>query len=97
MALIFIGFSPCALCGQTLQEGEDITGLPPSTKKDHPLYPFFDSGFHLKCFEEWGSREEALAIVKEEGEQFRNSPEYREMCKKYGKPGWLGWPDEILG
>jgi hypothetical protein len=89
MALIFLGHSTCALCGQLLMPGEEVTGLPAISNTNHPLYKYFDCGFHLKCFERWNKKEEALNLIEEEKQQFVTSDYYREMAAKHGKPKWL--------
>lgn len=89
MALIFSGQSACALCGQLLQEGEKITGLPASAFTDHPLHPYFDRGFHLECFDNWDKKAEALNHIKEGMKQFKDTNYYKEMVTKYGKPKWM--------
>ncbi len=66
MALIFLGTTKCALCGQTLMEEDDVTGLPAIADKSHPLYEYFDCGFHLTCFDNWDKKEEALKTFEDE-------------------------------
>jgi hypothetical protein len=89
MALIFADSTECPLCGNLIKKGEDVIGLPPIADIEHPLYKYFDSGFHLKCFENWNKKEEVLNIIKEEKQKFRNSDYFKEMVAKYGKPKWL--------
>ena len=88
MALISLGQSTCALCGQLLMPDEELTGLPPMSDTSHPLYPYFDGGFHLQCFENWDKKEEALNLLKEDKRKFKNSAYYKEMVAKYGIPKW---------
>jgi len=92
MALIFLGTTECALCGKVLQEGDEITSLPPIGDKQHPLYKYFDAGLHTKCFENWDKKEEVLKVIKEAKQKFLNSDYFKEMVSKFGKPKWL---DEI--
>jgi len=40
MALIFLGQSTCAICGQFLMPGEQVKGLPAIFNTIHPLYKF---------------------------------------------------------
>jgi hypothetical protein len=89
MALIFLGQSTCAICGRLLIQGEEITALPAVSNTSHPLYHYFDQGFHLQCFENWDKKNEALDLVKEEKRKFMDSDFYKEMEAKYGKPKWL--------
>jgi len=93
MALIFLGRTACGLCGKILMEGEQITGLPAISNTEHPLYSYFDQGFHLQCFEKWDEKENALNLIKEEKQKFMNSEYYKEMASKYGKPKWLDEQD----
>jgi hypothetical protein len=66
MAMIFIGKSECAICGQTLMEGDEIVGLPPISDTSNPLYEYFDAGFHRSCFESWDKKNEVYFILKKE-------------------------------
>lgn len=90
MALLFLGSSVCALCGKLLLDGENITGLPAITDREHLLYKYFDSGFHTQCFDNWEKKEEVLKIIKEEKQQFKNSDYFKEMTAKYGPQGQSG-------
>jgi hypothetical protein len=89
MAIIFTGITQCALCGETLKDGDDITGLPPSSNTEHPLYKYFDCGFHSHCFDNWDRKNELLEMIKGERQKFINSDYFKEMVAKYGKPKWL--------
>jgi len=89
MALLFLGSTKCALCGQLLVDGDDISGLPPLADMQHPLHKYFDAGFHASCFTNWGEREEALRVLEEERQKYINSDYFKEMALKYGKPKWL--------
>ena len=52
MALIVIGKTPCVLCGQALQRGEDLTGfLHIFLNRKSPLYRFSDAGVHRACLD----------------------------------------------
>ena len=93
MALIFRGLTECALCGKTLQEGDDVTALPPIADTQHPLYKYFDAGIHKQCFENWDKKEEVSKIIKVEKQKFINSDYFKEMIAKFGTPKWL---DEII-
>ena len=92
MALIFLGSTECVLCGKVLQEGDEVTSLPPIGDKQHPLYKYFDVGLHTKCFENWDKKKEVLRVIKEAKLKFLNSDYFKEMVSKFGKPKWL---DEI--
>ncbi|HOZ87108.1 MAG TPA: hypothetical protein PL029_05070 [Bacteroidia bacterium] len=87
MALIFSGHTACALCGEILKEGDMIEGLPPLSEKTHPLYKYFDCGFHKSCFDSWDKKTEALALLNEEQRKFKHSDYYREMSAAYARMG----------
>ncbi|AEW00893.1 hypothetical protein A4D02_13110 [Niastella koreensis] len=89
MALIFLGQSTCALCGQLLMPGEQVKGLPAISNTIHSLYKYFDSGFHLQCFQNRDKKEEALILIKEKKQKFKSSEYFKEMAAKYGIPKWL--------
>jgi hypothetical protein len=89
MALIIIGETKCAICGNVLEEGQDITGLPAASHYTHPLYKYFDTGFHLKCFENWDKKDEIKKIIKADREDYKNSDYFKEMEAKYGYPKWI--------
>ena len=86
MAIIFLGHTKCALCGEIISEGQHWRGLPPSGNKDHYLYDYFDCGFHEECFERWDKKDEIFKVIEDEKATFKNSEEYKEMVLKYGKP-----------
>lgn len=86
MALIFEGHTNCGICGKILKESDKITGLPPSSSQDNPLYNFFDQGFHQECFDNWDKKEEILDIIKRDRRDFELSEQYLEMKEKYGAP-----------
>ena len=88
MALIFLGSTACALCGKTLQQGEEVMSLSPVSDKEHPLYKYFDVGLHTQCFENWDKKEEVLGIIQEEKQKFRDSDYFKQMVAKFGKPKW---------
>jgi hypothetical protein len=52
MAMILLGQSTCPLCGNILEEKQELQAFPPltSNKKDS-FYTFSDAGFHKECFE----------------------------------------------
>ena len=84
--MIFLGKSKCALCGQTLMEGQQIKGLPPSSDTSNPLHKYFDAGFHQSCFDSWDKKEQVLFMVAEETKNYENSDHYKELLSKFGKP-----------
>jgi len=84
MAIILLGASQCPLCGKTLQEGDSMHGLPAIPCQNHPLYEFFDRGFHSSCFENWEKRPEVLELIDEAKREYQNSDYDKEMVSKYG-------------
>lgn len=50
MAIIILGKSPCALCGEILRASDDVVALPAfSYGKADPLWVFNDAGLHNRC------------------------------------------------
>lgn len=78
---------------QVLSTKEDIMELPPISQTGHPLYQYFDCGVHIKCFDSWNKKAEALKIIEEEHQKFISSDYYKDMVKKYGKPKWHETPE----
>ena len=86
MAIILLGKSECPLCGKTLEEGEEIIGLPAISDTSHPLLAYFDNGFHKACYENWEEKDKIDEALTKEKDVFERSVYYREMLSKYGKP-----------
>lgn len=86
MALIFLGKSTCPLCGQILQEGENIIGLPPFCDASHELFEFSDVGYHEQCFKTWNRHEEIEKIIETNKEQFQQTEYFRKMLQLHGPP-----------
>ncbi len=86
MALIFTGSTECAICKKVLQDGEAIATLPAIANTQHPLYSFFDGGFHQSCFDNWEHKATIQQIIEEERAAYENSDYYKEMVAKYGEP-----------
>lgn len=70
-------------------DGEAITGLSAISNKSHPLYAYFDRGFHLQCFENWDRKQEAQNLIEEEKRKLKNTDCYKEMVLKHGISKWL--------
>ena len=87
MALIFKGKSTCALCGKLLTEKDTVVGLPAIADVTNELYVYFDQGLHSRCFENWDKKQEVMEILEIEKKLFHQSPYYKIMFEKYGKPG----------
>jgi hypothetical protein len=86
MALLLLGKSTCRLCGELLRAGEDLVGLPTLADKGHPLYAYFDQGFHQSCFARWEHREAALAAVRADQQHFAESAAYQQLLQQFCKP-----------
>jgi hypothetical protein len=66
MALILPGKSTCAACGETIQTGEEATGLPHfATGPEDIHWRFSDAPFHLACYVELPERAAIEARVDE--------------------------------
>lgn len=58
MALIIRGKSTCALCGEVLEDGDDLFATTAFIEnRDHPLWRFSDAAMHHACFLGWSDRE----------------------------------------
>lgn len=86
MTLLLLGKSTCSLCGGLLHAGEDLIGLPALADTSHPLYAYFDQGFHQECFAQWQYRETALAAVRADQQRFKDSAEYQQLLRQFGEP-----------
>lgn len=87
--MIFLDRTKCAICGNVLATGDEVTGLPAFATKDSPLYPFSDAGFHTSCYEKWDKREEVEQIIAQKHKEFIESDFFKDMLAKYGRPKWL--------
>ena len=51
MAIVILGKSKCRICGEILEEGDEITAFMPFCANElDPLYFFNDDAFHEECF-----------------------------------------------
>ena len=58
MALIVRGTSECPLCGQIIQQGDEVFGTTHFiADKDDPLWRYSNAGFHRHCFHKWEHRQ----------------------------------------
>lgn len=83
MALIFTGNTKCRICGEVLQEDDDICGFPAflSNPKD-VLYFFSDGAFHRSCAEKHPLGRKVMEIV----EEVTQTPPAEKICEISGKP-----------
>ena len=57
MAILILGKTECSICGQTLNEGDDIVSTQHFIHdQEHPLWRYSDSGMHRSCFLSWEHR-----------------------------------------
>ncbi|HTQ49960.1 MAG TPA: hypothetical protein VMJ12_04555 [Candidatus Acidoferrales bacterium] len=66
MALIFRGKSKCKICGEVIDQNDDIVATSHfiADRKDS-LWPYSDAPFHKRCFLTWDRREEFVARFNE--------------------------------
>jgi hypothetical protein len=64
MALIFPGKTQCPLCGNSLQQGDDIVSFPAFLPAGHALAIFSDAGFHRSCYENDSRHEEVSRLYQ---------------------------------
>ena len=86
MAILLLGQSLCPLCGRLLLATEPTTALLAICDTSHPLYAYFDTGFHPQCFAQWPHRAEAQALVLLERERYQASAEYQPLLTTFGRP-----------
>lgn len=87
MALLLLGRSTCRLCGEPLRAGEDLAGLSALADTSHPLYDYFNQGFHQRCFARWEHRDAALAAVHADRQRLAESAAYQQLLQQFGKLG----------
>jgi hypothetical protein len=63
MALVFRGKTTCMICGEVLQQDDDIGATTAFiADKSDPLWRYSDAAFHRSCFSSWPLRQEFEAI-----------------------------------
>ena len=72
MAIIFEGSSKCAICGEVLKKTDEIVGLPAISDTEHPLYKYFDTGFHKSCMDNWDKKPLIQSILLKENPNWKN-------------------------
>lgn len=70
MALILLGQSKCPICDQVLMDNNSLIALPAISDVNHPLWEYFDNGFHTFCFNNWDKKSEILKILEQENIKF---------------------------
>jgi DNA-directed RNA polymerase subunit N (RpoN/RPB10) len=83
MAIVILGKTRCALCGDLLLEGEDVVSFPPlfCNQRD-PAWVLNDAGVHRSCLVEQDLSDRALGKLREFDEH-RDRPKTCAVC---GRP-----------
>jgi len=89
MAIIILGGTTCSICGNILQESEDIVGWSSFLTKEHQFWEYSDSGMHRSCFENWENKDEFEALYRYKPLVDFDDPALKEQIKKQGMPDWL--------
>ncbi len=63
MALVFLGKTPCQLCGCVLNDGEEIRAFPAFLGPEHHLARFSDAAVHAACFAGCDEHDEVEALL----------------------------------
>lgn len=51
MSIIVLEQTPCSLCGEPIQRGDETVSFPPFVaNRNDPIYRFSDGAFHRRCF-----------------------------------------------
>lgn len=62
MAILILGKSACALCGEVIvTEHELVATSHFISDPSHPLWRYSDAAMHCDCFQRWPHREEFVA------------------------------------
>ena len=61
MAIIILGMTRCALCGEALKGGDDVVATP-HVLPTGPLSRYPDAGMHRACFRRWPDAEAFRAV-----------------------------------
>jgi hypothetical protein len=92
MAIIVRGKSRCAICGERLEDADEIRGFPPFIVNElDPLHLFTDAGVHEICLERHPRRNELFERL----DQYHAWIERRQVCSICG--GLISDPDEWFG
>jgi hypothetical protein len=65
MALVFMGKTPCGVCGAPIREGEDCVAFPAFLPRTHRLWKYSDGVFHSKCFANEPNSDEVQSLYLE--------------------------------
>jgi len=89
MALIFTGSSCCSICGQVLEEHQQIMSWSAFLDSDHELWKYSDTGMHLPCFESWEHKQKFEHLYQYQPTIDLEEPYLKEQINKHGIPPWL--------
>ena len=65
MALVIAGKTQCPLCGQVIDEDDEIVMFPPFAPVGHSLARFSDAGVHAACFERSPEKSEVERLLED--------------------------------
>ena len=86
MAIVFIGTTPCGICGAPLCEGEDYIGFPAFLPKTHRLWKYSDGAFHSKCFADDPNSVEVQSLYQQFRSMWEKCP--RELKTSEEREAW---------
>src|SRR5712664_2973304 len=66
MALVLRGLSECPICGQVINDSDNVVMAPAFlASNNHPLWKFNDAGMHAACFSGWNRRDSFIAAFND--------------------------------
>jgi len=86
MAIIIIGSSKCSLCGEVLNENDEIILWKAFLDKNHKLWQYSDSGMHSTCFNKWASKSEFEFLYQYQPLIDFDAPEINKLIAENGMP-----------
>jgi len=89
MAIIIIGLSKCSICGEVINENDEIVSWKDFLDKNHKLLQFSDSGMHSNCFRNWEYKNEFEFLYQYQPLIDFNTPEVNKLIEDNGIPEWL--------
>lgn len=89
MALIFLGKTPCSICGKTLQETSEIISWGAFLNKTYQLWKYSDSGMHIACFDNWEHKDEFTYLYQYQPLLDFEDPNTIKMIEDHGMPEWM--------
>lgn len=89
MALILLGTTTCSICGKILKEPDQVLGWQAFLPKEHPLWPYSDSGMHKACFANWEHKAGFEHLHRYQPTLDFEHPETKALIQQYGIPEWM--------